>query len=323
LVSAVVGVFTVLRSQSFAGHALTDVAMAGGAGASLAGVAPLLGFLGGGVLGAGAMDAIGVQRVRGRDIATGVVLGAATGLAALFLFLVASSSAATGSTQLILFGSVFTVETSTLPYVAGLSALVLTALVFIRRPLLLSSLSSELAAVRGVRLRWVGGAFMIMLAVSVGLSSIVIGSILSTALLIGPPASALKMSSHVTKAVSIAVGLGVAATWLGIVFAYDSYYWLTGTVIALLVGAVGFFVVMRGSAFAAHAIPNGAFAGAAGANLIGINPLFGLVAFALAAAFGIGTGSRRTGSDVSTALALVAMLALGAAFLATSTEYEP
>lgn len=226
LVSAVVGVFTVLRSQSFAGHALTDVAMAGGAGASLAGVAPLAGFLGGGVLGAGAMDAIGVQRVRGRDIATGVVLGAATGLAALFLFLVASSSAATGSTQLILFGSVFTVETSTLPYVAGLSALVLAALVFVRRPLLLSSLSSELAAVRGVRLRWVGGAFMIMLAVSVGLSSIVIGSILSTALLIGPPASALKMSSHVTKAVSMAVALGIAATWLGIVFAYDSFYWL-------------------------------------------------------------------------------------------------
>jgi zinc/manganese transport system permease protein len=99
--------------------------------------------------------------------------------------------------------------------------------------------------------------------------------------------------------------------------------WISGTIIALLVGAVGFFVVMRGSAFAAHAIPNGAFAGAAGANLVGINPLFGLVVFALAAAFGIGTSSRRTRSDVATALALVAMLALGAAFLATSTEYEP
>jgi zinc/manganese transport system permease protein len=226
LVSAVVGVFTVLRSQSFAGHALTDVAMAGGAGASLAGVAPLVGFIGGGVLGAGAMDAIGIQRVRGRDIATGVVLGAATGLAALFLFLVASSSSATGSTQLILFGSVFTVETSTLPYVAGLSALVILALVVIRRPLLLSSLNDELAVVRGVRLRWIGGAYMVMLAVSVGLSSIVIGSILSTALLIGPPASALKVSSHVSKAMSIAVALGIVATWLGIVFAYDSYYWL-------------------------------------------------------------------------------------------------
>ena len=99
--------------------------------------------------------------------------------------------------------------------------------------------------------------------------------------------------------------------------------WFSGTIIALLVGAVGFFVVMRGSAFAAHAIPNGAFAGAAGANLIGVNPLLGLVSFALVAAFGIGASSRWAKSDVATALALVTMLALGAAFLATSTNYEP
>jgi zinc/manganese transport system permease protein len=99
--------------------------------------------------------------------------------------------------------------------------------------------------------------------------------------------------------------------------------WISGTVIAVLAGAVGFFVVLRGSAFAAHAIPNGAFAGAAGANLVGVNPLVGLVVFALGAAFGISAMSRRTRSDVATALALVMMLALGAAFLATSNEYEP
>ena len=63
LVSAVVGVFTVIRSQSFAGHALTDVATAGGSVRLLAGVAPLAGFVGGGVVGAGAMEAVGVQRV--------------------------------------------------------------------------------------------------------------------------------------------------------------------------------------------------------------------------------------------------------------------
>ena len=80
--------------------------------------------------------------------------------------------------------------------------------------------------------------------------------------------------------------------------------WISGTVIATLVGVVGFFVVMRASSFAAHAIPNGAFAGAAGANLVGINPLFGLVIFALGAALGIGYSSRRTRSDVATALAL-------------------
>ncbi len=99
--------------------------------------------------------------------------------------------------------------------------------------------------------------------------------------------------------------------------------WLSGTVVALLAGAVGFFVVVRGASFAAHAIPNGAFAGAAGAYLVGVNPLVGLVSFALLSAFGIGVTSRRVRNDVATALALVAMLALGAAFLSASLIYEP
>ncbi len=226
IVSAIVGVFTVLRGQSFAGHALTDVATAGGAGAFLAGLAPVIGFVGGGVLGAGAMDAIGVQRVKGRDIATGVVLGAATGLSALFLYLSATSSASTGATQLILFGSIFTVQPSTLPEVVLLSLVVLLTIAFIARPLLLSSLSVELAAARGVRVRAVRLAFMVILAVSVGLSAIVIGSILSTALLIGPPASALKLVNRFWVGAAIAVVLGVGATWAGIVCAYDSYYWV-------------------------------------------------------------------------------------------------
>jgi len=215
IVSAVVGVFTVLRGQSFAGHALTDVATAGGAAASLAVISPLIGFVGGGILGAGAMEAIGVQRVKGRDV----------GLAALFLYLITLHSATTGSTQLILFGSVFTVSSSTLPDVAVLSAIVLLGLSLIQRPLLLSSISVELAAARGIRLRWVGIAFMVMLAAAVGLSAIVIGSILSTALLIGPPASTLKVASRLRSAMMVACALGVVATTLGVVLAYDSYYW--------------------------------------------------------------------------------------------------
>jgi zinc/manganese transport system permease protein len=99
--------------------------------------------------------------------------------------------------------------------------------------------------------------------------------------------------------------------------------WWIGTIVAIVAGGVGFFVVMRGSAFAAHAIPNGAFAGAAGANLIGINPLIGLGVFSLAAALGIGKLSQRGRSDAVTALLLMVMFALGAAFLSQSTEYEP
>jgi zinc/manganese transport system permease protein len=99
--------------------------------------------------------------------------------------------------------------------------------------------------------------------------------------------------------------------------------WTVGSMVAVVAGVVGFFVVLRGSAFAAHAIPNGAFAGAAGANLVGLNPLLGLAVFSVLAALGIGSLSRRGRHDVVTALALVVMLALGALFLSRSTEYEP
>jgi zinc/manganese transport system permease protein len=99
--------------------------------------------------------------------------------------------------------------------------------------------------------------------------------------------------------------------------------WIVATIIAVIAGVVGFFVVLRGSAFPAHALPNSAFAGAAAANLLGISALIGLGAFAAAAAVAISTLGRRGRHDVATALALVLGLALGALFLSRSQEYEP
>lgn len=225
VVSAVVGVLVVVRGQAFAGHALTDVATTGGSASFYVNVSPLLGFLGAGVLGAGAMEAVGVQRLRGRDLATGIVLSVATGLAALFLYLDATHSATTGATQQILFGSIFTLDPSTVPLVTVMSIVTLVVIALIYRPLLLSSLSAELAAARGVALRVVGLVFMLTLAVAVGLSSIAIGSILSTALLIGPAATALRVTRRLRGALVLAVILGVCATWLGVLLAYNSYYW--------------------------------------------------------------------------------------------------
>ncbi len=105
--------------------------------------------------------------------------------------------------------------------------------------------------------------------------------------------------------------------------AFMTNAWVVATVVAIIAGVVGFFVVLRGAAFPAHAIPNGAFAGAAGAALLGVNALVGLGVFAILAALGIGWLGRRGRHDVVTALALVMMLALGAAFLSHTTEYAP
>ncbi len=228
VVSAVVGVFTVMRGQSFAGHALGDVSTAGGSGALLIGLSPLAGFVGLGVIGAGVMDMIGVRRLRGRDLATGIVLGAAIGLSALFLYLDTTAGATTGATQQILFGSIFTIASGTVPIVVILSLAPLASIAVVCRPLLLATVSTDMAAARGIPVRLVGLLYMLALAVSVGLSSLAIGAILSTALLIGPAAAALRLTRRVGRAVAVACVIGVGATWLGVLLAYDSYYWGPG-----------------------------------------------------------------------------------------------
>jgi zinc/manganese transport system permease protein len=225
VVSAFTGVFTVLRGQSFAGHALTEVSTAGGSAAFLLGVSPVLGFVGAGFVGAGSMDAIGIQRVRGRDLATGIVLGAATGVAALLLYFDTTSGATTGAAQTILFGSIFTIDPDTIPIVITFSVVAVALLAFLYRPLLLASTNSDIAAARGVPVRAVGIGFMAALAVAVGLSSLAIGSILSTALLIGPAATALRLTRRIGAALAAAALIGVAATWLGVLLAYDSVSW--------------------------------------------------------------------------------------------------
>jgi zinc/manganese transport system permease protein len=239
IVSAVTGVFTVMRGQSFGGHALGDVSAAGGSGALLIGLTPVAGFVGLGIIGAGAMDLIGVRRLRGRDLATGIVLGAAIGLSALFLYLTSVVSATTGAVQQILFGSIFTAPSGTIAITIVLGAVALVAIAVVGRPLLLATVSPDIAAARGVPVRLVGLAYMLALAVSVGLSSLAIGAILSTALLIGPAATALRVTRRVVSALGLACLFGVAATWIGILLAYDSYYW--GTSRAGL--PVSFFIV--------------------------------------------------------------------------------
>jgi zinc/manganese transport system permease protein len=99
--------------------------------------------------------------------------------------------------------------------------------------------------------------------------------------------------------------------------------WIAATMVAVVAGVVGFFAVLRGSAFAAHAIPPGAFAGAAGASLLGLSTILGLGVFAVAMAIAIAVLGRRGRHDVVIALTLVLMLGLGSLFLSWSVEYAP
>jgi zinc/manganese transport system permease protein len=171
------------------------------------------------------MELIGIQRARGRDLATGIVLGAALGLAALFLYLDTTETSTTGAAVSVLFGSLYAVAPSTVPVIIALSVVSLALLLALARPLLLSSVNPDLAAARGVPVRLVGALFLLALSLAVSLTALTIGAILGTALMIGPAATALRLVKRPAIAMVVAAGLGVLAAWLAIVLAYDSYYW--------------------------------------------------------------------------------------------------
>ena len=116
----------------------------------------------------------------------------------------------------------------------------------------------------------------------------------------------------------------LVADWQDI-FQYDfmRHAFLAGTIIAVLAGAVGYFVVLRGLAFASHTLANIGFAGAAGAVFIGVNPVFGLLAFTLAGALGIGAlGKRLSERDVAVGIILATALGLGLLFISLYQGYS-
>jgi zinc/manganese transport system permease protein len=95
-----------------------------------------------------------------------------------------------------------------------------------------------------------------------------------------------------------------------------------GTIVAIVAGAIGYFVVLRASAFAAHALSHIGFAGATGAVVLGLNPIVGLLAFTIGSGVAIGAlGNRLRGRDVTIGIVLAWTLGLGVLFISLYKGY--
>jgi zinc/manganese transport system permease protein len=93
------------------------------------------------------------------------------------------------------------------------------------------------------------------------------------------------------------------------------------TIVAIVSGAIGYFLVLRGETFAGHALSHVGFAGATGAALIGMAPFAGLTLFTILAGAGIGILGQRANRDVAIGLVLTLSLGLGLLFLHFYTAY--
>jgi zinc/manganese transport system permease protein len=111
---------------------------------------------------------------------------------------------------------------------------------------------------------------------------------------------------------------------LGSLFHYEFmvHAFQAGTIVAIVAGAIGYFVVLRASAFAAHALSHIGFAGATGAVVLGLSPVLGLLAFTVTSGVTIGAlGSRLRGRDVTIGIVLAWTLGLGVLFISLYRGY--
>jgi zinc/manganese transport system permease protein len=223
VLSGLVGYFVVLRSQVFAGDALSHVAYTGALAALAAGVDLRLGLFAATITVAVVLGLLG-----GRGIADDVVIGTTfswvLGLGVLFLAVVTTRHAEGNSTAsaTVLFGSVFGIGSGT-ARVAAIVAIGLTALLLaMARPLLFASLDPSVAAARGLPVRFLGPAFLAVVGATAAEATQVVGALLLFGLLAAPAATAQRLVARPWPAMALSAGLATASVWAGLALAYAS-----------------------------------------------------------------------------------------------------
>jgi zinc/manganese transport system permease protein len=220
IVAGLIGYFVVLRGLSFAAHGLSHIGFAGATGAVLLGVSPLDGLLAFSMVASLAMGILS-ERLRGRDVAIGIVLAFALGLGVLFLSLYTGYA---GETISILFGTILGVSSGDVWITALLGLVVVGGLVAMFRPLLFASVAEDVAVARGLPVRTLSSAFLLLTAIAVSLSVRIVGVLLIFTLLIAPAASAGYLTRRVSHGLILSAVLGVLETWIGITLAYYTNY---------------------------------------------------------------------------------------------------
>ena len=211
--AGLLGYFVITRQNAFAAHALAHIGFPGATGAILLGVPVTLGLavfcVGGGLL-------IGLfgRRVADREMATGTILALATAVGVLFASL---ASANAGTTTSVLFGNLLAISGDQLLIFAAFTVAVVGTLAVLARPLVFASVDPAVAEARGVPVRALGVAFVVLLALTITMAVQVVGTLLLFALVVTPAATALRITARPLRVAALAVAIALGSVWGGLV----------------------------------------------------------------------------------------------------------
>jgi zinc/manganese transport system permease protein len=239
LACGVVGWFTVLRGQVFAGDALSHVAFVGAIAAAVVGVDERVGLFALTLGLAATMAGLG-RRAQADDVTIGVIFSWVLGIGVLLIAVLSTGSA--GGDGLIvantLFGSIFGLSGGQGVVAAAVGLGVVLAALAIARPLLFASLDPELAALHGVPVRTLGLALLLLIGSVTAEGTQAIGALLVLGLIAAPAGAALRLTRRPYLGMALSGAIALVAMWGGIALSYVVPSLPPSTaIVALAVGA--------------------------------------------------------------------------------------
>jgi zinc/manganese transport system permease protein len=213
IAAGLLGYFVVIRQNAFAAHALAHIGFPGATAAILIG-APVTAGLAVFCIGGGLAIGFFGKRLADREVATGTILAFATGLGVLFSSL-ASKSASTVTS--VLFGNLLAISTDQLVVFTIFTVLLALAMGAVARPLAFASVNPDVAEARGVPVRALGIAFMVLLALVITMAVQVVGTLLLFGLVVTPSATALAVTARPPLVAALGTVIALASVVLGLV----------------------------------------------------------------------------------------------------------
>lgn len=225
VIAGAIGWFMVLRRQSFAGHTLAVVSFPGAAAAIWLGISATAGYFAGSMLAALVIAMVPRStsgRARSEESAViGTVQAFALACGVLFVSLYGGFlDSLTG----LLFGTFLGISDGQVATLALVALGVLVGLAVIARPLFFATVDADVAEARGVPVRALSVAFLLLLGGAAAEVSQITGALLVFALLVMPAAAAQQITARPTRSLVLTLLLAVAITWLSLLVAFYSVY---------------------------------------------------------------------------------------------------
>jgi zinc/manganese transport system permease protein len=218
LVGGLISNFVIMRDMPFAVHGISELSFAGASAALLAGVSVVGGAIFGSLVAALIIGALG-SRARERNSAIGVLMPFGLGLGVLFLALYQGRAANKFG---LLTGQIVAVNSPQLVWLAAVSGVVLAGLLALWRPLSFASTDPEMAAARGVPVRLLSPAFMLLLGLAVSMSVQIIGALLVLSVICTPAAAAVRVTASPVLVPVLSAAFGLVSMVGGILLAVGS-----------------------------------------------------------------------------------------------------